>query len=316
MRPNESLKLTGPDVLQFVAPATIPCQSLGASGRRPAAQPARQAAVGNTVDREDMTRKHFLLSLTILAAMTLGSAGGCTRPSATFGHRGDPSTPALPTAEIFAAIAAGDTAALRTRVSDDLRWVSGSNGAVLGKARLLAAAARTSSTVSLSYQVDSLRTWRHGDVATAEYLLTDRRTFRQYMPTFASRASDVYVRRASGNESEHWELTRHSQTWMVRTPDTTSMNVGALNDFVGRYDRGAGYIDDVHLVNGYLVAQSTLEALLGAPGARLWPVSSSTFSPEGSAPMIVFERDGNGRVTGYVQQAPDGPITRATKLVP
>jgi hypothetical protein len=258
----------------------------------------------------------FLVRLVVVAIAVLSSAGACTRPSATPGHSGDQGAPTVPTAEIFAAIASGDTALLHARVADGLRWVSGTSGGVIGKDRLLAAAARTSSTVSLSYRVDSLQTWQHGDIATAEYRLTDRRTFREYMPTFISRASDVYVRRGVGSEPRRWELMRHTQTWIVRAPDTTSMDVLALRDFVGRYDRGAGYIDDVHLVNGYLVAPSTLETLLGAPGAHLWPVSSSTFSPEGSAPMIVFERDGSGRVTGYVQQAPDGPITRARRLDP
>ncbi|HET7553558.1 MAG TPA: nuclear transport factor 2 family protein [Gemmatimonadaceae bacterium] len=263
-----------------------------------------------------MARTHYRVSLVVVATAVLGSSGACTRSLATLDHGDDQAAPPVPTAEIFAAIASGDTASLRARVGDDLRWVSGTSGGVIGKARLLAAAARTSSTVSLSYRVDSLKVWQHGDIAMAEYQLTDRRAFRDYTPTFIARASDVYVRRGSGNEPRRWELTRHTQTWIVRAPDTTSLSVLALRDFVGRYDRGAGYIDDVHLVNGYLVAQSTLEALLGAPGAHLWPVSSSTFSPEGSAPMIVFERDASGRVTGYVQQAPDGPITRARKLDP
>jgi hypothetical protein len=32
--------------------------------------------------------------------------------------------------------------------------------------------------------------------------------------------------------------------------------------------------------------------------------------------MIVFERDATGRVVGYVQQAPDGTITRARRVAP
>jgi hypothetical protein len=283
----------------------------------PTAELWRWAAIRNVVSREtNMTRPPLLVPLLVAATAVLGGGGACTRPLAPSGLGHDQGASTIPTAEIFAAIASGDTASLRARVGDDLRWVSGTSGGVIGKTRLLAVAARTTPTVSLRYEVDSLHTWQHGDVATAEYRLTDRRTFREYTPTFVSRASDVYVRRGSGDEPRRWELVRHTQTWIVRAPDTTSMHVSALREFVGRYDREAGYIDDVHLVNGYLVAQSTLEVLLGAPGAHLWPVASSTFSPEGSAPMIVFERDASGRVTGYVQQAPDGPVTRARKLGP
>lgn len=263
-----------------------------------------------------MTMTRSFKPVLVAAIAVVSSTGACYRSSASISHGDDRWAPMLPTAEIFAAIASGDTVAIRARIADDLRWVSGTSGSVIGKTRLLAAAARTSSVVSLSYKVDSLQIWQQGDVATAEYRLTDRRTFREYQPTFISRASDVYVRRGSGEEPPRWQLLRHTQTWIVRAPDTTSLDTSALRPFVGRYDRGAGYIDDVHFLNGYLVAQSTLEALLGAPGARLWPVSHSTFSPEGSAPMIVFERTASGRVIGYVQQAPDGTIARARRLEP
>ena len=62
------------------------------------------------------------------------------------------------------------------------------------------------------------------------------------------------------------------------------------------------------------MAQSTYEALMGVPGAHLFPVSRDTFSPERLAPMIVFESDERGQVTGYVQQQPDGTIARAPRL--
>lgn len=216
---------------------------------------------------------------------------------------------------IFAAIARGDTAVLRRRLGADLRWVVATRGAVIDRSRLLAAAAGpppgAPRVVTLEYAVDSVTTWQHGDVATAEYRVTDRRTFRGHQNVFVSRASDLFVfRRPHG-----WELVRHTQAWIVGPPALLdAADSATLVPFVGRYDRGAGYIDDVHFREGHLVAQSTLEALLGAPGAHLRPVSGNTFSPEGVAPMIVFERDAQGRVTGYVQQEPDGTIVRARRL--
>ena len=116
------------------------------------------------------------------------------------------------------------------------------------------------------------------------------------------------------NEQGRWQLLRHVQSWIVHSPDTTTLDSLRLAAFVGRYDRGHGYIDDVHFHEGHLVAQSTYEALMGAPGAHLFPVSANTFSPERSAPMIVFERDEVGRVVGYVQQQPDGTVARAPRL--
>lgn len=206
-------------------------------------------------------------------------------------------------------IARADTVGLRTLLSTELRWVLASSGAVATKQQLLRAASRAAPDVRLDYQMDSVETSRRSGVTTVDYLLTNRRTFREYETVFTSRVSDVFIR-----EKGRWRLLRHTQTWLVHAPDTTSTDSLQLAPFVGRYDRGHGYIDDVHFQDGHLVAQSTYEALIGAPGAHLYPVSQNTFSPERSAPMIVFERDERGRVTGYVQQQPDGVVARARRL--
>ena len=198
---------------------------------------------------------------------------------------------------------------MRTLLAADLSWVLVSSGAVVTKQQLLSAASHPIPDVRLGYQMDSVRTWERGGVSTVDYVLTTRRAFRAYQTVFTSRASDTFIR-----EKRHWQLLRHTQTWLVHSPETTSLDSLELAPFVGRYDRGNGYIDDVHFKDGYLVAQSTYEALMGSPGAHLYPVSRNTFSPERSAPMIVFERDERGRVTGYVQQQPDGAIARAPRL--
>lgn len=262
-----------------------------------------------------------LAPATLALALAAAPIESCARPqrqrSATRvaeGGRGDTGALlAAPTA-VFSAISRGDTAALRQRLGADLRWVVATRGTVIDRERLLAAAARPASgapPVTIGYAIDSVTTWRNGDVATAEYRLTDRRTFRRHTNVFVSRASDVFAwRRPHG-----WQLVRHTQAWIVDPPALLgAADSAALAPFVGRYDRGAGYVDDVHFRDGRLVAQSTLEALLGAPGAHLRPVSENTFSPEGIAPMIVFERGAQGRVTGYVQQEPDGTIVRARRL--
>jgi Domain of unknown function (DUF3471). len=213
------------------------------------------------------------------------------------------------TDSLYRAISRADTTALRRLLSEDLRWVSGNSGGVVTKRQLLAAASHSIPDVRLDYQLDSVATWERGAVAGVDYILTNSRTFRDYRTVFVARASDTYAR-----EGGRWQLLRHMQTWIVHSPDTTALDSLQLEAFVGRYDRGHGYVDDVHFKNGYLVAQSTYEALMGVPGAHLYPVSRDTFSPERFAPMIVFERDERGRVTGYVQQQPDGTIARAPRL--
>jgi len=142
-------------------------------------------------------------------------------------------------------------------------------------------------------------------------LCIGRVVFRGHTNQFVSRAGDAFSWRPPHGR----QLVRHTQTWIVGPPALLDAAASASPaPFVGRYDRGAGYIDDVHFHDGHLAAQSTLEVLLGDPGARLRPVSANAFSPEGIAPMIVFEHDAGGRVTGYVQQEPDGTIVRARRI--
>jgi len=212
---------------------------------------------------------------------------------------------------IFQAISHADTASLRPLLGDDLRWVIASTGAAANKAQLLIAAAAAVPMASNEFAVDSIQTWQHGDIAITEYRLTNTRAFHDYRLVLGSRATDVFALRGG-----RWLLIRHTTTWIVHSPPTIDIDSAQAAAFVGRYDKGGGFIDDVHFQDGHLVAQSTLEKLIGASGATLLPVSHDTFSPDGMAPMIVFERDATGRVLGYVQQSPDGTIARARRITP
>jgi ketosteroid isomerase-like protein len=214
-------------------------------------------------------------------------------------------------ASIFNAISRADTAALRTLLGDDLRWIIASTGAVAAKAQLLAAAATVTPMATNEYAIDSVTTWRDGSIVVSEYRLTNTRAFHEYHQVLVSRATDVFTFR-----SGRWLLIRHTTTWIVHSPLLTDVDSVQAKAFIGHYDKGDGFVDDVHFQGGHLVAQSSLEKLIGAPGATLGRVSEDTFSPDGIGPMIVFERDATGRVVGYVQQAPDGSIARASRVMP
>ncbi len=209
----------------------------------------------------------------------------------------------------FDAIARADTTTLGGLLSGSVRWFSPSSGAVYTRSQLVGAVSGLPAAVAIRYVVDSVRVWSAGSVATAEYRLTDSRTFAAHTNTFTSRGLDVFTWEAGA-----WRLRQHAQTWVLRSPTTVRMDTTALRAFVGRYDRGDGYIDDVHLEASGLTATSSAEKTMGALGAHLLPVSENAFSPEGIAPLIVFERDAAGRVTGYVQQQPDGVVARARRL--
>ena len=92
----------------------------------------------------------------------------------------------------FHAIARADTQALSGLLSDCVRWISPTSGAVLSKPQLLVAAARMPAGVTIRYVVDSIRIWRSGSTAAAEYRLSDSRVFEAQTNTFTSRGLDLF----------------------------------------------------------------------------------------------------------------------------
>jgi ketosteroid isomerase-like protein len=227
----------------------------------------------------------------VLVAIALG---GCASPrDATFADliraRND-------------AIARGDSATVHRGMTDDMEWVIGATGAQLQGAHFLAAISHVQNPPP-EFTIDSLHVRDLGDVATVTYRRMDTRRLGNVESSNWTRALEVYVRRDG-----HWLLAQHSHTWIVKSPPTVAMDSAALAAFVGHYQIGDGVFDNVHFEKGHLVA--TLSGL--TEGAVLMPVTASAFSPDGIAPLIVFERDASGRVIDYVQDLPDGMVTRAT----
>ena len=203
------------------------------------------------------------------------------------------------------AMARADTAALDPQMADDLIWVIGATGNVVGKAQLLAAAGTPQSPVP-HFDVDSVRVRRLGNVAIVDYRRTDRRRVGGFELSFAWRVFETYVR-----DGARWQIARHIQTW-VHLPPASPADVDSarLALFVGHYEIDPSYIDNVHFEGRELVATPTGQKV----GGHLVPVSESAFAPDGVGALLVFERDRTGRVTGYIQGHPDGRVVRARKI--
>ena len=201
-------------------------------------------------------------------------------------------------------IAAADTANLAPMVGDDLIWILGPSGASLTKSQFLTAVSRRQRPPP-RFEVDSLHVRQAGDAVIVDYRRGDRRQLGGYLLTTQSRVVDVFVER--GNRRR---LVTHIQTWLVSPVNPVRADSASLDAFVGRYQIGPGYIDNVHWERGHLVATASGQSV----GAVLVPVSTSAFSPDGIGALMVFERDASGRVTGYVQGLPDGHVVRAARL--
>lgn len=203
------------------------------------------------------------------------------------------------------AAADADTAALRGMLSDDLIWVIGATSDAVGKNQLLAAAS-TRQNPKPRFDVDSVRAKVIGGAAIVEYRRTDRRRVGAFEDSVAWRVFEVFER-----SGDRWLLSRHNQAWLRRpVPAPAAIDSSALAAFVGHYEIAPDYIDHVHFEGPGLVATASGQT----EGARLVPVSQSGFLPDGVGQLLVFERDGRGRVLGYVQGYPDGRVIRARKI--
>jgi hypothetical protein len=202
------------------------------------------------------------------------------------------------------AIVAADTATLAPMLADDLIWIVGPTGAALTKPQLLAAAGRPQ-VPAPHFDVDSLHVRRLGDLVLVDYLRRDTRQLGGYQLATVSRVMEVFV-----GPWDRRRLAAHSQTWLPAPAHRIDADSSSLATLVGRYQIGPDYIDNVHWERGALVATASGQSV----GATLVPVSAGAFRPDGIGPLMVFERDSSGHVTGYVQGLPDGQIVRARRL--
>jgi hypothetical protein len=257
------------------------------------------AAATQTAHRADAQRlrgRLFTLAVVMVAASTSPrDARSQAAPADLFRER---------LVDMYRSIALGDTATLRLRLADSLVWIVGATGAGVSKAQLLAAAG-TVQIPSPRFDVDSVTTHAIGELVAVEYVRSDHR--RAGTTDFVTRwrASAIFAPYRGGSQLAH-----HTLSWLVAPVVPIVLDSVALEAFIGRYQIAPGYIDDVHWERGSLVATASGQSV----GARLVPVSPNGFSPDGIGALIVFERDGAGRVTGYVQGYPDGHVVKASRL--
>ncbi len=209
----------------------------------------------------------------------------------------------------YSATVHGDTAALGALLADDLVWIVGPDGSEMTKKQLLSAAAQlrvpAPHAPAPRFIVDSVRAKRFGDVATVAYRRTDHRPMGDGDFVTSWKALDVFALHKG-----RWLLERHTQVWLVSPVKSVTLDSASMSAFVGRYQIGPGYVDNVHWEGRNLVATASGQSA----GARLVPVAANVFSPDGDGALISFERDASGRVLGYVQGYPDGHVIRAPKL--
>jgi hypothetical protein len=178
----------------------------------------------------------------------------------------------------------------------------GANGSTITKPQLLAAASAPSPA---RFEIDSLRTHEYGGIVVADYVRHDHWPIGRSEFVTSWRAMAVILRRDGASR-----IVRHTLSWLARPVQPIAADSSALQPFVGRYEIAPGYVDNVHLESGHLVATASGQKA----GAQLVSVSLNSFSPDGIGAVITFERDAVGQIVDYVQAYPDGRIIRAVRL--
>ena len=204
----------------------------------------------------------------------------------------------------YSATVRGDTATVGAMLADDLVWIVGQNGNEMTRSELLSAIGGMGKPAP-RFIADSVRAKRFGNVATVEYRRTDHWPQGTGESVTSWKALDVFALHKG-----RWLLERHTQVWLVSPVTPISLDSASMSAFVGRYQIQPGYVDNVHWEGKNLVATASGQS----EGARLVPVATNVFSPDGDGALISFERDASGRVLGYVQGYPDGHVLRAPKL--
>ena len=204
----------------------------------------------------------------------------------------------------YSATVRGDTATVGAMLAHDLVWIVGQSGGEMTRSQLLSAIGRMGKPAP-RFVVDSVDAKRFGSVATVKYRRTDHWPQGTGESVTTWKALDVFAL-----HDGRWLLERHMQVWLVSPVTPISLDSAAMNAFAGRYQIGPGYVDNVHWEGRNLVATASGQS----EGARLVPVATNVFSPDGDGALISFERDASGRVLGYVQGYPDGRVIRAARL--
>ena len=203
------------------------------------------------------------------------------------------------------ALARNDTTTLRTLVSDDLTFVAPNGGAVQSRTQLFVALA-TRGPRATAVTLDSVQVQRVGEQLVLTGLRTERTGYGITTVPSTMRVVQLFQRGPLG-----WRLTHWAPTWSVAPVPGVKVPTTELDAFVGNYELAPGYVDRITREGEHLVSAPVGQQ---RAGVRLLPTSHSTFRPDGGVTRVVFERDAQGTVTGYVLALPDGRSLVAPRL--
>lgn len=111
-------------------------------------------------------------------------------------------------------------------------------------------------------------------------------------------------------QNGRWVYLLHQETAILERPAAVAIDPAALADYVGRYRQETGGLDIFSTRAGQLFGQ-------GSPSDEpipFVPIAPSAFVIAGDPGVMIFERDPQGKVFGYLLHAGNGRTLKAMKI--
>ena len=240
-------------------------------------------------------RKHVefaLLATLVLASRSIECQSGPSIPDSVFQQ--------LVVERIGLAVR-GDSSKYRTFIAADAIFVNDDGSRFTRDQAVDDAAHKSPSTMT----VDSLHVTRAGDFALVYYRKVEHSEMGSRTLTFPFQVLDSFIWREG-----QWLLLAHTQTHKTNDAPPIVVDSITLQQYVGRYEWSPG-LENIVTRRGstlYIRASGEKEATL------VRAATPESFYIPGEPLLLVFVRDGHGKVTSSLLHWPDGTVTQGRRL--
>lgn len=203
------------------------------------------------------------------------------------------------TQELLDAVGSGNRAPWQRHLLDDAVFIT-EDGALRTKTQMVEDLRPLPAGISGQLRVTDFRVARRGSTAVTTYIAQEDETYFGQAIKASYRTSDTWVRTDTG-----WRLLASHVLAMRSDPPARSLPLEALREYEGVYALTPEITYTVHLTDAGL----TGTRLGREPEPLRVEVPDMLFVPGQPRIRKVFERDGNGHITGFVDRREMWDIT-------
>jgi hypothetical protein len=186
------------------------------------------------------------------------------------------------------------TPAVWEQALDDAATITDEGGSVSTKAELVKSIHSLPKGVSGSIEIVDFRAFVHGSAAVTNYVSDEHENYHGHALHCQYRATDTWIRHASG-----WRLIASQVLALKTDPPAIALTAEKANDYVGRYALDESITYEIRMRDGKLEGKRS-----DRPTAEALSMESPDVFFVGGNPRYrkVFQRDDQGRITGFVER--------------